>query len=59
MVILILLLYSQQLTTGSLDPTLRQVNPVHTLTPYILKIHFSIILHYRPRYLKQPLTAKL
>jgi hypothetical protein len=31
-----------------LDPNLSQVNPVHTLTPFFFKDHFSIILPSTP-----------
>jgi hypothetical protein len=32
--------------TPSLVPILRQINPIHTSTPYIPKIHFHIILSF-------------
>jgi len=33
----------------SLDPLLSQLNPVHTLALYVLKMHFNIILPSTPR----------
>jgi hypothetical protein len=37
-----------------LDTILSQLSPVHTLTPYLFKINFNIILH-----LRQSLSAYL
>jgi hypothetical protein len=31
-----------------LDPTISQMNPVHTLTLYFFKIHFNIIFQSKP-----------
>ena len=40
-------------------PILTQLDPVHVPPSYFLKIHFNIILPYKPRSFKRSLSLKI
>ena len=42
----------------SIVPIPRQINPVYSLPSDVFKIHFNIILPYKPRYSKCPLSFR-